>query len=188
MPSSRGSSIPLIAGVSILLAMPAIASSAAPDIHAGHLRTPEANAGSSAPRFHFGFRLAKRATELSTGDHGSFITSPQADSVGTLFITSVTAPDELLHFRLSGRFVTFVLSFSLRNSRAPNEDRGWYDPRTHDFVLHFVVKHSNDPSCPAGGQGSFLMASATSSVSLQTCEQVTDFLIPKQATYWVAPA
>jgi hypothetical protein len=188
MPSFRGSSVPLIASVSILLATPAIASSAAPDIHASRLDAGEAHASSSAPRFHFGFRLAKRASGLSTGNHGSFTTSAQPDSIGTLEIISVSAPDELLHFRRSGRQLTVVVSFKLRNSRAPNQDKGWYDPRSHDLILRFVLKHSNDPNCPAGGEGSFAIVPGTSLFSLQLCEQEEGFAIPKQATYRIAPA
>jgi hypothetical protein len=188
MPSSRNSSIPLIASAAILLAMPAIASSAPRDIHAGHRRTAEAHASSSAPRFHFGFRLANTASGLSTGDHGSFTTRAQPDSVGALYITSVSAPDELLHFRRSGRYVTFVLSFNLHRSRAPIEDRGWYAQQGQDLALHFVVKHSNDPRCPAGSEGGFAMFPSTGLISLQLCEQEEYFPIPKRATFWVAPA
>jgi hypothetical protein len=168
--------------------MPAIASSAAPDIDAKRLLSARATATRS-PRFYFGFRLAKRAVDLSAGTHGAFTTTAQSDSSGSFDITSITAPDLKLHFRRSpsSGYVTVVVSFDVSATNFGVGEKGWYSPQTQDLVLNFVVKHSNDPRCRAGHLGGFSMFSARNLSSMQICGQVEYFLHSKQATYRVKP-
>jgi hypothetical protein len=128
-----------------------------------------------AGHYNFGFRLATRSLDLSAGDHGSFTTTGQPDTSGTVAISSLSAKPFKVTWRSHRKhwWVTFAFT-----------GRGTYRPAGGVLDLNLVVKGSNAGQCRSGGPTHDIKIEPEL-VDMSLCREDFTFGVPDHATEWV---